>query len=154
VLSSRPQHLLLRTHLTNRIWTAFQLFGALSTLQSLSGTALTSPRWAVNRRTTPTAAKKTVPVRRSPPSEHDRLRILPSLSARLCQEDPNRATGPIHYHLLQLRATRTLPLLCIDRRSDRIHTLNLPRLRTTNRERGPRVILRTWLCAARVRVCH
>jgi hypothetical protein len=29
-----------------------------------------------------------------PPSEHDCLRILPSLSAHLCREDPNTATGP------------------------------------------------------------
>ena len=29
----------------------------------------------------------------SPPSEHDCLRILPSLSAHLCREDPNRTTG-------------------------------------------------------------
>jgi hypothetical protein len=141
VVMSRPPHHWLG--LECRVWWSMRrlsLSSSRARSNAVCGSQHTAPhpgplpdlipawtQWAVNQRTTPAAAKKTVPVRLSPPSEHDRLRILPSLSARLCQEDPNRATGPIHYHLLQLRATHTLPLLRIDRRSDRIHTLNLPR---------------------------
>src|SRR6266849_9907886 len=79
----------------------------------------------------------------SPSSEHDHLYILSSLFACLSQEDLNRSHWSYHYHLQQLQAIHTLPLLCIDRWSDQIHTLSLSHLHTTNHEQGPRVILQT-----------